>query len=127
MRFVFIKIHQVTIEVVDDPQAEFEMDLHKGSRNDWSLSSADWLDKKEVFWPLFWGYPDSSEDGTGRMSTEDYPVAYDSEDSVLSGVGDWDRRWPVHKGWGSKDNYGELSQTHLHADTIGDSFNVNDL
>lgn len=96
---------QVTIEVVDDPQAEFEMDLHKGSRNDWSLSSADWLDKKEVFWPLFWGYPDSSEDGTGRMSTEDYPVAYDSEDSVLSGVGDWDRRWPVHKGWGSKDNY----------------------
>ncbi|XP_039598010.1 isthmin-2 [Polypterus senegalus] len=98
---------QVTIEVVDDPQAEIEMDLVKESRNDWSLSSADWLAHKELFWPLFWKYPDPAEDSNGRagQDEEDY-TDYDSEGSVLSSVdGDWDRRWPGHKGWGPKDNY----------------------
>uniref|UniRef100_A0A673MBA7 Isthmin 2a n=1 Tax=Sinocyclocheilus rhinocerous TaxID=307959 RepID=A0A673MBA7_9TELE len=33
---------QVTIEVVDNPQMEIEMDLAKESRNDWSLSSEEW-------------------------------------------------------------------------------------
>ncbi|XP_066550545.1 isthmin-2 isoform X2 [Amia ocellicauda] len=99
---------QVTIEVVDDPQTEMEMDLLKESRNDWSLSSVDWLGNKKLFWPLFWEYPDSGEDGTGTMSLEDteddYAFEYDSEESVLSGVGrDWDGRW--NKGWDSKDNY----------------------
>ncbi|KAJ8411795.1 hypothetical protein AAFF_G00154330, partial [Aldrovandia affinis] len=98
---------QVTIEVVDNPQTEIEMDLAKEGRNDWSLSSVDWLGNKKLFWPLFWEYPDSSEDGTGRMSledTEDYTLEYDSEESVLSGVGgDWDSRW--NKGWDSKDTY----------------------
>ncbi|KAI6067923.1 Isthmin-2 isoform X1 [Aix galericulata] len=32
---------QVTIEVVDDPQAEMEMDLLKETSNDWSLTSSD--------------------------------------------------------------------------------------
>ncbi|KAG5857776.1 isthmin-2 [Anguilla rostrata] len=98
---------QVTIEVVDNPQTEIEMDLAKEGRNDWSLSSVDWLGNKKLFWPLFWEYPDSSEDGTGRMSleeAEDYTLEYDSEESVLSGVGgDWEGRW--NKGWDSKDTY----------------------
>ncbi|XP_061116517.1 isthmin-2 [Conger conger] len=98
---------QVTIEVVENPQAEIEMDLAKEGRNDWSLSSVDWLGNKKLFWPLFWEYPDSSEDGTGRMSleeAEDYALEYDSEESVLSGVGgDWDNQW--NKGWDSKENY----------------------
>ncbi|KAG9336665.1 hypothetical protein JZ751_003012 [Albula glossodonta] len=98
---------QVTIEVVDDPQTEIEMDLAKEGRNDWSLSSMDWLGNKKLFWPLFWEYPDSSEDGTGRMSLEDsseeYTLEYDSEESVLSG-GDWDQG-PWNKGWDSNDNY----------------------
>uniref|UniRef100_A0A673M851 Isthmin 2a n=1 Tax=Sinocyclocheilus rhinocerous TaxID=307959 RepID=A0A673M851_9TELE len=37
---------QVTIEVVDNPQMEIEMDLAKESRNDWSLSSEEWLGHK---------------------------------------------------------------------------------
>lgn len=93
---------------MDNPQTEMEMDLAKEDRNDWSLSSMDWLGNKKLFWPLFWEYPDSSEDGTGRMSleeAEDYALEYDSEETVLSGVGDWDSQW--NKGWDSKDTYGE--------------------
>ncbi|KAG8126369.1 hypothetical protein E2320_021469 [Naja naja] len=53
---------QVTIEVVNDPQAEMEMDLLKETSNDWSLSSSDWLSHKDLFWPLFWEYIDPIED-----------------------------------------------------------------
>ncbi|XP_067099853.1 isthmin-2 [Osmerus mordax] len=98
---------QVTIEVVNDPQTEVEMDLAKEGRNDWSLSEEEWLGHKKLFWPLFWEYPDQAGSGPGRASleepTEDYN--YDTEDPVLSGVGGgWGNRW--NKGWdSSKENY----------------------
>nr|XP_006632326.1 PREDICTED: isthmin-2 [Lepisosteus oculatus] len=94
---------QVTIEVVDDPQTEIEMDLLEESRNDWPLSSVDWLGDKKLFWPLFWEYPDSQE-ASLEDTREDHTLEYDSEESALSGVGgDWDSSW--HKGWDSKDTY----------------------
>uniref|UniRef100_H3B4M0 Isthmin 2b n=2 Tax=Latimeria chalumnae TaxID=7897 RepID=H3B4M0_LATCH len=106
---------QVTIEVVDDPQAEMEMDLLDENMNDWSLSSAEWLAHKDLFWPLFWEYPDLSEEGSlnpPRTSleeqqeglVEDYLDEFDGEESVLSGVGsNWGRRWPGQQSWNSKD------------------------
>ena len=103
---------KVTIEVVNDPQTEVEMDLAKEGRNDWSLSEEEWLGHKKLFWPLFWEYPDQAGSGPGQASledpTEDYN--YDTEDPVLSGVGGgWGNRW--NNGWdSSKENYGELSR-----------------
>ncbi|KAI4883122.1 hypothetical protein NFI96_017290 [Prochilodus magdalenae] len=94
---------KVTIEVVDDPQMEVEMDLAKEGRNDWSLSSEQWLDHKKLFWPLFWEYHDSSEESPGQASLEENgeDLNYDGEDSLQSGL-DWERRW---KGWESIENY----------------------
>ncbi|XP_041832771.1 isthmin-2 [Melanotaenia boesemani] len=99
---------QVTIEVVDDPQMEVEMDL--ASEKDWLPSSSpsstvDWLGGKKLFWPLFWSYTDtdSSEDSNNRSGVEetgeeegeeDYSLDYGSEEPLPSGVGgDWDTRW----------------------------------
>ncbi|XP_067847165.1 isthmin-2 [Heptranchias perlo] len=104
---------QVTIEVVDDPQAEIEMDLMKGNRNDWSISSAEWLAHKDIFWPLFWEYPDSTEvgslDSTNGMDgdeEDDYAIEYEGEDTFLSTLdGVWDRNWPLQKSWSSKEKY----------------------
>ncbi|XP_059817676.1 isthmin-2 isoform X1 [Hypanus sabinus] len=104
---------QVTIEVVDDPQAEIEMDLLKGNRNDWSISSAEWLSHKDIFWPLFWEYPDSSEmgsldsaNGMDGDEEEDYAMEYEGEDTFLSTLdGVWDRNWPIHKSWSSKEKF----------------------
>lgn len=86
---------QVTIEVVDNPQMEMEMDLAEESRNDWSQSSEDWLSHKNLFWPLFWEYQDPVEDSQGQGSLEDSGEDYSF---------DVDWRW---KGWYSRDNYGE--------------------
>ncbi|XP_069494019.1 isthmin-2 [Ambystoma mexicanum] len=107
---------QVTIEVVDDPQTEFEMDLLKEPRNDWSISSAEWLAHKDLFWPLFWDYVDpAEEDGQSEKGTtdaeqeEDYFSEYDGEeDTALSGVGgDWERQQPGQRTGvpAEKDNY----------------------
>ncbi|XP_036405209.1 isthmin-2-like [Megalops cyprinoides] len=98
---------QVTIEVVDEPQTDNGMELLE-SRRDRPRSSELWVGNRKLFWPLFWGYSDSGEDGTGRMSledtAEDYTLEYDGEESALSGVGgDWDRQW--NKGWEPKDSY----------------------
>ncbi|NXN34418.1 ISM2 protein, partial [Nycticryphes semicollaris] len=83
---------QVTIEVVDDPQAEMEMDLLKETSNDWSLTSSEWLSHKDLFWPLFWEYT--------------YTAEYEEEESTLSGVGgDWDQQWPGQKNWIFKEKY----------------------
>ncbi|XP_061467832.1 isthmin-2 isoform X2 [Rhineura floridana] len=111
---------QVTIEVVDDPQAEMEMDLLKETSNDWSLTSSEWLSHKDLFWPLFWEYTDPMEEGDegdhldmrSRVEEdddeeEDYTSEYDEEETVLSGVGDdWDQRWPNQKkNWIFKEKY----------------------
>lgn len=107
---------QVTIEVVDDPNMDLEMDLIK----DWippspsPSSSVGWLGGKKLFWPLFWGYTDadSSEDGTGRSGPEetgeeeeeDDLLEYGSEEPLPSGVGDdWDSRW--NEGWDATQSY----------------------
>ncbi|XP_068610009.1 isthmin-2 [Brachionichthys hirsutus] len=110
---------QVTIEVVDDPQMEVEMDLAK--EKDWlpassssPSSTVDWLGGKKLFWPLFWSYTDadSGEDGNGRSGVEetgeeeeeDYSLEYGSEDPLPSGVGgDWDTHWK--EGWDPIQSY----------------------
>lgn len=111
---------QVTIEVVDDPQMEVEMDLAK--EKDWLPSSSsspsstvDLLGGKKLFWPLFWSYTDSSEDSNSRSGMEetgeeeeeeDYSLDYGSEEPLLSGVGgDWDTRW--NEGWDPMQSYYE--------------------
>ncbi|XP_023804018.1 isthmin-2 [Cyanistes caeruleus] len=122
---------QVTIEVVDDPQAEMEMDLLKETSNDWSLTSSEWLSHKDLFWPLFWEYTDPAEgeeeeedeeeeeeeeeddnlDVRDREEEdddeeEDYTAEYEEEESMLSGVGsNWDQRWPGQKNWIFKEKY----------------------
>uniref|UniRef100_A0AAZ3Q8Z6 AMOP domain-containing protein n=1 Tax=Oncorhynchus tshawytscha TaxID=74940 RepID=A0AAZ3Q8Z6_ONCTS len=113
---------QVTIEVVDDPNIEVEMDLV--TDKDWippsSPSTVDWLGGKKLFWPLFWGYTDadSSEDGTGRSGLEeteeeeddDYLLEYGSEEPLPSGVGgDWDSRW--NEGWDATHSYYDAVNT----------------
>lgn len=112
-------LQQVTIEVVDDPQMEVEMDLAK--EKDWLPSSSsspsstiDWLGGKKLFWPLFWSYTDadSAEEGNGRSGVEetgeeeeeDYSLDYGSEDPLPSGVGgDWDAHW--NEGWDPIQSY----------------------
>ncbi|XP_053142174.1 isthmin-2 isoform X2 [Hemicordylus capensis] len=112
---------QVTIEVVDDPQAEMEMDLLKETSNDWSLTSSEWLSHKDLFWPLFWEYTDpveeeseddnldirsKGEEEDEEEEEEDYASEYEEEETVLSGVGgDWDQRWPNQKNWIFKEKY----------------------
>ncbi|KAJ8409129.1 hypothetical protein AAFF_G00241500 [Aldrovandia affinis] len=91
---------KVTIEVVDNLRTE----------NDQPLASEAWLGNRKLFWPLFWGYSDTGDDGTGRVTledtAEDYLLEYDGEESALSGTGeDWDRQW--NKGWDTKDTYEE--------------------
>ncbi|XP_048829753.1 isthmin-2-like [Brienomyrus brachyistius] len=68
---------QVTIEVMDSPQIELEIDLAEG-RSEWSLSSLGWLAGRTPFRVLFWEHPEP-EDGQGHRSPEDMP-----EDSVDS-------------------------------------------
>ncbi|KAG7280969.1 hypothetical protein CRUP_022980 [Coryphaenoides rupestris] len=98
---------QVTIEVVDEPQAEaeVEMDLVKdGHRNDWSATSSSLemaMGHWKVFWPLFWEYPEQVEEGGGPASPTGQD--YDPMGPVLSGVGgDWGSHW--NKGWDIKEN-----------------------
>ncbi|KAL0163901.1 hypothetical protein M9458_039654, partial [Cirrhinus mrigala] len=85
----------VTIEVLDDPPMEVDMDLVKEWSNDWPTSSpsstVEWLGGKKLFWPLFWGYTDvdSGEDGTGQAVEED-------DDYVL----DWARQVAIGKAHG---------------------------
>ncbi|XP_036818632.1 isthmin-2-like [Oncorhynchus mykiss] len=95
---------QVTIEVVEDPQTEteMEMDLAKeggdGGRNDWSLSSKEWLGHKKLFLALFWEYPDQAETESGQggraspeeqeqeQPTEDYNYDPEEQEPELSGT-----------------------------------------
>ncbi|XP_054597936.2 isthmin-2 isoform X1 [Nothobranchius furzeri] len=80
---------QVTIEVVEDPQTETEVEMDlvtESQRNNWSVSSSDWINShKKLFWPLFWEYPEQMENGLlGGTGSEDYG---DPDASVLGGVG----------------------------------------
>ncbi|XP_061038738.1 isthmin-2 [Eubalaena glacialis] len=125
---------QVTIEVVEDPQAEVEMDLLAEPNNRWSQGAPSWLPAKELFWPLFWGYLEGEE---GRPSLkgrapgeeeeeeeEDYPPEYseseDQEDSdgedddadqergFSGAAGGWEQGWlsPRDRAFKEPDSYG---------------------
>ncbi|XP_057399132.1 isthmin-2 isoform X4 [Balaenoptera acutorostrata] len=118
-----VRLAEVTIEVVEDPQAEVEMDLLAEPNNLWSQGAPSWLPAKELFWPLFWGYLEGEE---GRPSLkgrapgeeeeeeeEDYPPEYseseDQEDSdgedddadqergFSGAAGGWEQGW-LHPG-----------------------------
>uniref|UniRef100_A0A672TSN8 AMOP domain-containing protein n=1 Tax=Strigops habroptila TaxID=2489341 RepID=A0A672TSN8_STRHB len=78
---------QVTIEVVDDPQAEMEMDLLKETSNDWSLTSPEWLSHKDLFWPLFWEYTDPIEEEEEEEEEDEEEEEEEEEDDNLD-VGD---------------------------------------
>ncbi|XP_072695593.1 isthmin-2 [Canis lupus baileyi] len=115
---------QVTIEVVEDPQAKVEMDLPS---NRWPQDASSWLPTKELFWPLFWGYLEGEEGRTdlkGRApgeeeeeeeeAEEDYPVEYsesedqedsdDEEELGFSGAtGSWEQGWLAPGDWAFKE------------------------
>jgi len=104
---------QVTIEVVDEPQAEaeVEIDLVKDShRNDWSATSSSSemaMGHWKVFWPLFWEYPEQVEEGGGPASPTGQDYEPRTMGPVLSGVGgDWGSHW--NKGWDIKENSGKI-------------------
>ncbi|XP_033706672.1 isthmin-2 isoform X2 [Tursiops truncatus] len=104
---------QVTIEVVEDPQAEVEMDLLAEPSNRWSQGAPSWLPAKELFWPLFWGYLEGEEGkpglkGRAAGEEEDYPPEYresedqedhdeedddDQEHGFSGAAGGWERGW----------------------------------
>lgn len=121
---------QVTIEVVEDPQAELEMDLLAEPNNRWSQGAPSWLPAKELFWPLFWGYLEGEEGrpslkGRAAGEEEDYPPEYresedqedhdeeddeDQEHGFSGGAGGWERGWlsPGDRAFKEPDSSGEL-------------------
>ncbi|KAM5243821.1 isthmin-2 isoform 2-T2 [Hipposideros larvatus] len=118
---------QVTIEVVEEPQAEVEMDLLAEPSSRWPQGAPSWLPTKELFWPLFWGYLEGEEMGTslkGRApgaeeeEEEDYPSEYsesedqagsdeedDDEEPGFSGAtGGWEQGWLLPGDWAVKES-----------------------
>ncbi|KAJ3613374.1 hypothetical protein NHX12_019624 [Muraenolepis orangiensis] len=100
---------QVTIEVVDEPQteAEVEIDLEKdGQRNHWSATSSSSelaSGHRQLFWPLFWEYPEQLVEEARPASPTDQNYGPHPEEPVLSGVGgDWGSRW--NQGWDIKES-----------------------
>uniref|UniRef100_G3SWN4 AMOP domain-containing protein n=1 Tax=Loxodonta africana TaxID=9785 RepID=G3SWN4_LOXAF len=87
---------QVSIEVVEDPHAEVEMDLLAEPSNRWPQGAPSGLPAKELFWPLFWGYLEGKEGGTRLKSRtqeeeeeEDYPAEYsEGEDEDQEDTGE---------------------------------------
>ncbi|XP_036094470.1 isthmin-2 isoform X3 [Rousettus aegyptiacus] len=129
---------QVTIEVVEDPQAEVEMDLLAEPSNRWSQGAPSWLPAKELFWPLFWGYLEGEEAGTslkGRVpgeeeeeevEEEDYPEEHgesedqegdeeDEEPGFSGNTGGWEQSWLAPRDWAFKesDSYGAKDEDPL--------------
>ncbi|NP_001277231.1 isthmin-2 precursor [Mus musculus] len=121
---------QVTIEVVQDPQTEVEMDLPSEPSNLWPLHAPSWLPTKEFFWPLFWGYQEGEEGATslrdrapGEAEVEggkDYAVEYgegedqrgteegEAEEPWSSGaIDNWDYGWlgPQEQDFQQPDSY----------------------
>ncbi|XP_075386864.1 isthmin-2 [Tenrec ecaudatus] len=114
---------QVTIEVVEDPQAEVEMDLRAESSTRWAQGAPSWLPAKEIFWPLFWGHLEGEEGRAlekeeGEEEEEDYTAEYsegedqegseeeaekDGDEPGFSGAtGDWDQGWLGPGDWAFK-------------------------
>ncbi|XP_051951439.1 isthmin-2-like [Xyrauchen texanus] len=118
---------QVTIEVLDNPPMNMEMDLVKEWSNDWPTTSSspsstvDWLGGKKLFWPLFWGYTDtdSDEDGTGQTVEEedDYTLEYASGEPLPGEMSiessDWEVPWT--QGWNPAQGYYEVKEEEWSA------------
>ncbi|KAL6083436.1 hypothetical protein STEG23_035556 [Scotinomys teguina] len=71
---------EVTIEVVQDPQAEVEIDLPSEPSSVWPLRAPNWLPTRELFWPLFWGYQEGEEGDTGLKDTTPGEVEEEEEE-----------------------------------------------
>lgn len=78
----------MTIEVVQDPQAEVEMDLPSEPRSLWPLSVPSWLPTRELFWPLFWGYQEVEEGGASLRDTAPGEVGEEEEKGYATEYGD---------------------------------------
>lgn len=113
-----VPLLQVTIEVLDDPPIDVDMDLVKEWSNEWPTSSpsstVEWLGGKKLFWPLFWGYTDadSGEDGTGQAEDEEDDYDYDSGEPIPSGLGKTDSDW-THNHYGKCFIFHTRLGTHL--------------
>ncbi|XP_066132767.1 isthmin-2 [Saccopteryx bilineata] len=118
---------QVTIEVVEDPQAEVQMDLLAEPSHRWPQVAPSWLSARSLFWPLFWAYPEHEEVGSslkGRVPGEEeekeelYPSRYrkskdqegkdeeedDEEEPGFSGAaGGWEQGWLSSRNWTLKE------------------------
>ncbi|KAM5339030.1 isthmin-2 isoform 2-T3 [Glossophaga mutica] len=75
---------QVTIEVVEDPQAQVERDLLAEPSSHGLQGAPSWQPTKELFWPLFWSYTEGEEGGSSLKGSvpgdeEDYPPEYSEE------------------------------------------------
>ncbi|OBS79027.1 hypothetical protein A6R68_18566, partial [Neotoma lepida] len=79
---------QVTIEVVQDPQSEIEMDLSSEPSSVWPLHAPSWLPSRELFWPLFWGYQEGEEGGTSLRDTVPGEVEEEEENGYAAEYGD---------------------------------------
>ncbi|CAO2587037.1 ISM2 [Lemmus lemmus] len=79
---------QMTIEVVQDPQAEVEMDLPSEPGSLWPLRVPSWLPTRELFWPLFWGYQEGEEGGTSLKDTAPREVGEEEEKGYATEYGD---------------------------------------
>ncbi|XP_026634419.1 isthmin-2 isoform X3 [Microtus ochrogaster] len=79
---------QVTIEVVQDPQAEVEMELPSEPRSLWPLRISSWLPTRELFWPLFWGYQEGEEGGASLRDTAPGEVGEEEEKGYATEYGD---------------------------------------
>lgn len=123
---------QVTIEVVQDAQAEVEMDLPSEPSTLWPLRAPSWLPARELFWPLFWGYQEGEEGDTSLKDTapgeaeeeegKDYAMEYgegedqgsteedeDGEPWSSGAIDNWDYGWlgPQGQDFQEPDSYGE--------------------
>nr|XP_042116920.1 isthmin-2 isoform X2 [Peromyscus maniculatus bairdii] len=75
---------QVTIEVVQDPQAEVEMDLPSEPSPVWPLRAPSWWPTRELFWPLFWGYQEGEEGDTSLKDTAPGEVEEEEEEKAYA-------------------------------------------
>ncbi|KAM7323500.1 hypothetical protein ACRRTK_017606 [Alexandromys fortis] len=96
---------EVTIEVVQDPQAEVEMDLPSEPRSLWPLRVSSWLPTRELFWPLFWGYQEGEEGGASLRDTAPGEVGEEEEKGYTTEYGDGEDQEEEPWSSGDTDNW----------------------
>lgn len=126
---VCLSFPQVTIEVVQDPQTEVEMNLPSEPSNLWPLHAPSWLPTRELFWPLFWGYQEGEEEATslkdralgeaGEEAGKDYAVEYGEGEDQGGSEEDEDEE-PWSSGAIDSWNYGWLDRDIQEPDSYGE-------